>query len=131
MSGPEHHAAAEEVVSRSAGRATRHMCAGAYIDRSFRHLVLRKVHKDANHRTAPSYGLRPRLPRNRRDREWRSLRELDGKPWNKLELVCEKSRDAGPRPSVTEKFEFIDAEYAVYQESDDEYVPSIVMSAGG
>jgi putative transposase len=27
---------------------------------------------------------------------------------------------------VTEKFEFIDAEYAVYQESDDEYVPSIV-----
>ena len=28
---------------------------------------------------------------------------------------------------MTEKFEFIDAEYAVYQESDDEYVPSIVM----
>jgi len=27
---------------------------------------------------------------------------------------------------VTEKFEFIDAEYAVYQESDDVYVPSIV-----
>ncbi len=31
-----------------------------------------------------------------------------------------------PRPSVTEKFEFIDAEYAAYQESDDEYVPSVV-----
>ena len=29
-----------------------------------------------------------------------------------------------PRPSVTEKFEFIDAEYAAYQESGDEYVPS-------
>ena len=27
---------------------------------------------------------------------------------------------------MTEKFEFIDAEYAVYQESDDMYVPSIV-----
>ena len=27
---------------------------------------------------------------------------------------------------MTEKFEFIDAEYAVYQESDHEYVPSIV-----
>ena len=27
---------------------------------------------------------------------------------------------------MTEKFEFIDAEYAVYQESDDVYVPSIV-----
>ena len=27
---------------------------------------------------------------------------------------------------MTEKFEFIDAEYAVYQESDDEHVPSIV-----
>ena len=28
---------------------------------------------------------------------------------------------------MTEKFEFIDAEYAAYQESDDEYVPSIVQ----
>jgi putative transposase len=27
---------------------------------------------------------------------------------------------------VTDKFEFIDAEYAIYQESDEEYVPSIV-----
>jgi hypothetical protein len=27
---------------------------------------------------------------------------------------------------VTDKFEFIDAEYAVYQESDAQYVPSIV-----
>ena len=31
-----------------------------------------------------------------------------------------------PRPSVTEKFEFIDAEYAAYQESEQEHVPSIV-----
>ena len=28
---------------------------------------------------------------------------------------------------MTDKFEFIDAEYAAYQESSDEYVPSIVM----
>ena len=28
---------------------------------------------------------------------------------------------------MTEKFEFIDAVYVAYQESDDEYVPSIVM----
>ena len=27
---------------------------------------------------------------------------------------------------MTEKFEFIDAKYAAYQESEDEYVPSIV-----
>jgi hypothetical protein len=27
---------------------------------------------------------------------------------------------------VTDKFEFIDAEYAAYQESDERYVPSIV-----
>ena len=31
-----------------------------------------------------------------------------------------------PRPSVTEKFEFIDAEYAIYLKSDEQYVPSIV-----
>jgi putative transposase len=31
-----------------------------------------------------------------------------------------------PRSSVTEKFEFIDAEYAAYQESDNVHVPSIV-----
>ena len=34
-----------------------------------------------------------------------------------------------PRPWVTEKFEVIDAEYAVYQESGDEHVPSIVICA--
>jgi putative transposase len=31
-----------------------------------------------------------------------------------------------PRPSVTDKFEFIDAEYALYRESGDMYVPLIV-----
>src|ERR1039457_1220163 len=41
--------------------------------------------------------------------------------------VPEKSRSIlRPRPSVTEKFEFIDAEYAVYQESGGKHVPSIV-----
>ena len=36
--------------------ATRHLCAGVYVDRSFRDLILRKIHNDARHRVAPSYG---------------------------------------------------------------------------
>src|ERR1019366_6564865 len=40
----------------------------------------------------------------------------------------EKSRSIlRPRPSVTEKFRFIDAEYAAYQESEHERAPSIVQ----
>jgi hypothetical protein len=33
-----------------------------------------------------------------------------------------------PRPSVTEKSEFIDAEYAMYLESGERYVPSVVKT---
>jgi hypothetical protein len=36
--------------------ATRHLCAGAYLDRKFRNRVIGKVRNDAAHRTAPSYG---------------------------------------------------------------------------
>lgn len=36
--------------------ATRHLCTGAYEDRSFRDLVIRKVHNDSRRRVAPSYG---------------------------------------------------------------------------
>src|SRR5579862_526215 len=36
--------------------ATRHLCAGAYLDRKFRNDVIGKVFCDAAHRTAPSYG---------------------------------------------------------------------------
>lgn len=36
--------------------ATRHLCAGVYHDRSFRDLVIRKVHNDSRRRVAPSYG---------------------------------------------------------------------------
>ncbi|MGH3923482.1 MAG: hypothetical protein ACRDTT_11550, partial [Pseudonocardiaceae bacterium] len=36
--------------------ATRYLCAGVYVDRSFRDLILRKIHNDARHRVAPSYG---------------------------------------------------------------------------
>src|SRR6266480_1937108 len=46
-----------------------------------------------------------------------------------LESRAVRSRPATrlrPRPSVTEKFEFIDAEYAAFRESGHEYVPSIV-----
>jgi hypothetical protein len=36
--------------------ATRHLCAGVYLDPAFRDLVLRKVHNDTRHRVAPSAG---------------------------------------------------------------------------
>lgn len=36
--------------------ATRHLCAGVYLDRSFRNLVIRKVHNDSRRPVAPSYG---------------------------------------------------------------------------
>ena len=56
------------------------------------------------------------------------LRELE-RETRELKMENEFLKSRGilrPRPSVTEKFEFIDAEYAVYQESDEMYVPSIV-----
>ncbi|HMH39523.1 MAG TPA: IS3 family transposase [Streptosporangiaceae bacterium] len=57
------------------------------------------------------------------------LRELE-RETRELKMELEFMKKAAgilrPRPSVTEKFEFIDAEYAAYQASDDEYVPSIV-----
>lgn len=36
--------------------ATRYLCAGVYLDRAFRNMVIRKVHNDPRHRVAPSYG---------------------------------------------------------------------------
>jgi hypothetical protein len=36
--------------------ATRHLCAGVYVDRRFRDLVIGKVHNDSRRRVAPSYG---------------------------------------------------------------------------
>lgn len=36
--------------------ATRHLCAGVYLDRDFRNLVIRKVHNDSRRPVAPSYG---------------------------------------------------------------------------
>ncbi|GLX99136.1 hypothetical protein [Herbidospora sp. NBRC 101105] len=36
--------------------ATRHLCAGVYLDRTFRIKVLHKVHNDTRHMIAPSYG---------------------------------------------------------------------------
>ncbi len=45
----------------------------------------------------------------------------------KMENDCEKSRGVlRARPSVTDKFEFIEAEYAAYRESGDIHVPSVV-----
>jgi hypothetical protein len=40
----------------SGSQATRHLCAGVYIDRSFRNLVIRQIHNDSRRRVAPSYG---------------------------------------------------------------------------
>jgi hypothetical protein len=36
--------------------ATRHLCAGAYLDREFRDMVLAEVRHDASRRVSPSYG---------------------------------------------------------------------------
>jgi hypothetical protein len=36
--------------------ATRHLCAGVYLDRRFRNLVIRKVYNDSRRPVAPSYG---------------------------------------------------------------------------
>jgi hypothetical protein len=40
----------------SASAATRHLCAGVYVDRSFRDLVIRTVHHNSQRRAVPSYG---------------------------------------------------------------------------
>lgn len=40
----------------SVSAATRHLCAGVYVDRSFRDLIIKKVHNDSRRRVAPSYG---------------------------------------------------------------------------
>jgi hypothetical protein len=45
-----------EVTSEIKADATRHLCAGVFLDRAFRNMVIRKVHNDPAHRTAPSYG---------------------------------------------------------------------------
>ena len=45
-----------EQYQDSDSQATRHVCAGVYVDRSFRDLVIRKVHNNSQRRVAPSYG---------------------------------------------------------------------------
>ncbi|RCV50993.1 hypothetical protein DEF23_16880 [Marinitenerispora sediminis] len=35
---------------------TRNLCTGAYLNRDFRNMIIRKVHNDPYHRVAPSYG---------------------------------------------------------------------------
>jgi hypothetical protein len=51
---PDHEES--EPARPSESSATRHLCAGVYRDRSFRDLVIRKVHNDPRRRVAPSYG---------------------------------------------------------------------------
>lgn len=45
-----------EQYQDSCSQATRHLCAGVYIDRSFCNMVIRQVHNDSRRRVAPSYG---------------------------------------------------------------------------
>lgn len=48
-----------ETSTASDGRldtATRRLCAGVYLNRHFRDLVIHEVHNDCRHRVAPSYG---------------------------------------------------------------------------
>ncbi|WP_433431980.1 hypothetical protein [Nonomuraea sp. CA-141351] len=37
-------------------KATRYLCAGVYLDRDFRDMVIRRVYNDSKHMVAPSYG---------------------------------------------------------------------------
>ncbi|MGB6455965.1 MAG: IS3 family transposase [Streptosporangiaceae bacterium] len=70
-------------------------------------------------------GEEPPLTVNERAR----LRELERETREQkmeLEFLKKAAGILRPRPSVTERFEFIDAEYAAHQESDKQYVPSIV-----
>jgi hypothetical protein len=45
-----------EQYPHSSSKATRHLCAGVYLDRSFRDRVIRQIHNDSRRRIAPSYG---------------------------------------------------------------------------
>lgn len=38
----------------SGSQATRHLCAGVYLDRPFRDLIIRQIHNDSRRRVAPS-----------------------------------------------------------------------------
>ena len=49
-------AAAADAAREAFTKADRYLCTGVFIDRAFRDMVIRKVHNDAAHRTAPSYG---------------------------------------------------------------------------
>lgn len=48
--------AAGAVSDGQLNTATRRLCAGVYLNRHFRDLVIRGVHNDCRHRVAPSYG---------------------------------------------------------------------------
>lgn len=45
-----------EQYQDSDSQASYHLCAGVYVDRSFRDLVIRKIHNNSQRRVAPSYG---------------------------------------------------------------------------
>src|SRR6266705_6146165 len=57
-------------------------------------------------------------------------REVHARFWESRAVRSRPATRLRPRPSVTEKFEFIDAEYAAYQESGEQYVPPVVKMCG-
>jgi hypothetical protein len=42
--------------SDTTSKATRHLCAGVYLDRRFRNMIIHRIHNDPRRRIAPSYG---------------------------------------------------------------------------
>lgn len=54
--GRRPHIAEPSAEIHQGSSATRHLCAGVYLDPAFRDLVLRKIHNDTRHRVAPSAG---------------------------------------------------------------------------
>jgi predicted metallopeptidase len=46
----------ENGEASDATKATRYLCAGVYLDREFREMIIRRVYNDSKHMVAPSYG---------------------------------------------------------------------------
>ncbi|GLX03036.1 hypothetical protein [Microtetraspora sp. NBRC 16547] len=46
----------ENGAGAAGSKATRYLCAGVYLDRDFREMVIRRVYNDSKHMVAPSYG---------------------------------------------------------------------------
>lgn len=77
--------------------ATRHLCAGAYLDRDFRDTVISRVRHDCQHRVAPSYGFDLTAVAHHAWRAW--LLETGGQALTVAVLATAAVMD--PRAAVT------------------------------